>query len=199
MLSRSCGTDSTSKDGGTLLQLKNIINRRNIGKYIFGRVNEVEDFIELVVSCHLLAAALHYFGMQSVSDSPHSNGFDAQISQRSLAECTRIVRARMEDIIHNYVISRGFSSSIPGPTSSCTNPHSSRIQLEHSYGFVPPQHRHFPRSLSDVFCRPHASEPVRAAAPDRVFNYASAILNDGLLLCVKDALLESICNVLSIF
>ena len=69
---------NSSKEGGTLLQLKNIINRRNIGKDISGKVNEVEDFLELVINCHLIAAALHFFSMESVSDTPHSNGL-AQI------------------------------------------------------------------------------------------------------------------------
>lgn len=70
------------------------------------------------------------------------------------------------------------------------NVHASRIQCKHTYGLVPPQHRHFPPSILDVLPRCHASESVRALAPDGVFNYASALLNDGLLLEFKDAIRE---------
>ena len=173
------------------MQLKNIINRRNIGKDINGRVNEAEDFLELVINCHLISAAMHYFSMESVSDTPHSNGFDSQISQKSLNECTRLFRSRMDDIIQQYVISRAFTSPVLDPTESHVNSHASRIHHEHTYGFVPPQHRHFPLSISDVFPREHASESVRALVPDGVFSYASAVLNDGLLLLeFKDAIRE---------
>ena len=47
-----------SKESGTFLQLKNIINHHNIGSNISGRVSEVGDFVELVVKFHLLAATL---------------------------------------------------------------------------------------------------------------------------------------------
>ena len=147
--------------------------------------------MELVVKCHLLAATLHYFGMQSMSDSPRTNSFDVQISQRSITERSNIFRSKMEDIIRKYVISKQFSAKVPDPTTSSTNPHLLRIQLEHSYGFVPPQHRRLPPSLTDVLSRDHASESVRKAAPDGVFNYASSVLNDGLLLLeFQDAIKE---------
>lgn len=173
------------------MQLKNIINRRNIGKDITGRVNEIEDFFELVVNCHLISATMHYFSMESLSDTPHSNGFDMHISEKSLNERAKVFRSRMEEIIAQYVISRAYTSSVSDPTDSHVNVHASRIQREHAYGFVPSQQRHFPPSISDVFCRRHASESMRALAPDGVFNYASALLNDGLLLLeLKDAIRE---------
>lgn len=87
----------------------------------------------------------------------------------------------MEDIIWKYVISKEFTAKVPDPTMSSTNPHTLRIQLEHSYGFIPPQHQRLPPSLMDVISRDHAGKSVRKAAPDGVFNYASSVLNDGLL------------------
>ena len=182
---------TSSKDGGTLLQIKNLINRRNIGKDISGRVNEVEDFLELVISCHLIAAALHFFSMESVTDTPHSNGFSAHVNQMSLPERTKIFRLRMEKIINDYVISREFSAAISAPTGSAVNPHASRIQHEHGFTSAPTPIRQFPHSISNVFHRQHASETIWTAAPDGIFNYASAVLNDGLLLLeFKDAIHE---------
>lgn len=53
----------SSLEGGTLQQLRNLINRRNISATtnVTGRVNEVEDFLELIVRCHIVAAAMHFF------------------------------------------------------------------------------------------------------------------------------------------
>ena len=103
---------NSSKEGGTLLQLKNIINRRNIGKDISGKVNEVEDFLELVINCRLIAAALHFFSMESVSDTPHSNGFSSDICHLSLPEHMKIFHSRMEKIINNYIISMEFMATV---------------------------------------------------------------------------------------
>jgi len=43
------------------------------------QVNEVEDFLELVPNCHLIAAATHFFTMATTSDKPHCNGFPSEI------------------------------------------------------------------------------------------------------------------------
>ena len=109
-------------------------------KDITGRVNETEDFLELVINCHLISAAMHYFSKDSISDTPHSNGFDAHISQKSLNDRTKLFRSRTGDIIQQYVISRDFMSPILDPTESHVNMHASRVQSEHAYGFIPPQH-----------------------------------------------------------
>ena len=45
-------------DGGTLLQLRNLINRRNVAANLHGRFNATIDFMELVVNSHIIAADL---------------------------------------------------------------------------------------------------------------------------------------------
>ena len=52
-------------DGSTLIQLRNLINRRNVATDISGWFNEAVDFFELVVLRHITAAAMHYFGMNA--------------------------------------------------------------------------------------------------------------------------------------
>ena len=64
---------SSNCDGGTLLQLRNLINRRNIAKNVTGRFNETIDFAELVINCHIVAAGMKFFGLKSVSDEPAYN------------------------------------------------------------------------------------------------------------------------------
>lgn len=45
-------------DGGTLLQLRNLINRWNVAKDVGGRFNECIDFLEKVVKSHIIAAGM---------------------------------------------------------------------------------------------------------------------------------------------
>ena len=60
-------------DGDTLLQLWNLVNRRNIAKDVTGRFDEIIDFAELVINCHTVAAGIKFFGLKSVSDEPTCN------------------------------------------------------------------------------------------------------------------------------
>ena len=63
----------SSLDRGTLLHLRNLINRRNIAKNISGRFNATVDFIETVTDCHIVAAAMNHFGMKMETDQPSTN------------------------------------------------------------------------------------------------------------------------------
>ena len=63
----------SSLEGGTLLQLRNLINRRNVKRDISGKFNEAIDFFELVVTGYVISAALHFFSMRSVTDKPSRN------------------------------------------------------------------------------------------------------------------------------
>ena len=52
-------------------------------------------------------------------------------------------------------------------------------------------HHYLPSAVTSAAPRSQASQTVKKAAPDGVFNYASAVLNDGLLLLeYKDAIRE---------
>ena len=62
-----CGSNC---DGGTLLLLRNLINRRNVAKDVNGRFNECIDFFEMVVKSHIIAAGMHFFGLKELSGNP---------------------------------------------------------------------------------------------------------------------------------
>ena len=106
---------------------------------------------------------------------------------------------RMATIVDEYVVPQEFSfprepTASTSPTSLLTNPHVPRILQEHAYGSSTVEnvrHRNLPSSILLVARRPTVSQSVRRAAPDGVLNYASAVLNDGLLLLeFKDAIRE---------
>lgn len=56
---------------GTLYQLRNLINRRNVKKEVKSDVNAAEDFIEIVVTGYIVSAVLSYLGMSSITDAPN--------------------------------------------------------------------------------------------------------------------------------
>ena len=55
---------------GTLYQLRNLINRRNVKKEVKSDVNATGDFIEMVVTGYIISAILSYLGMSCINDVP---------------------------------------------------------------------------------------------------------------------------------
>ena len=61
---------SSSSDHGTLYQLRNLINRRNVVVDPKRDVNACEDFFVLTVKCHIIAAVMKELQMNSLDDIP---------------------------------------------------------------------------------------------------------------------------------
>ena len=55
---------------GTLFQLRNMLNRRNISTSVKANVNAWEDFMDVITKGHILTAALEYLGMTSLDGVP---------------------------------------------------------------------------------------------------------------------------------
>ena len=55
---------------GTLYQLRNLINRRNVVASSKDDMNSCEEFLELVVTGYIIVAVLDFLAMSSLSDSP---------------------------------------------------------------------------------------------------------------------------------
>ena len=200
--------------------MRNLINRRNVATDISGRFNQGVDFFELVVRCHITAAAMHFFGMKSVSDVPTQNFPVISISKK---DKWSVLKQTVACIIDRYVIVDQMQQ-LPkiNPTSTAKNtadinPHVARIQAEHCYAFS--CHPHFSRiqaehdysGPSTCITQPpkkrrrklpqwlnsadksqcSPSLAVRTTAPDGVLEYACAVLNYGLfLLEFRDAIHE---------
>lgn len=183
------------------------MNRRNVAKDITGRFNATIDFFELVVHCHIIAATLHFFGMKGIEDSPVFNALPSRISKWPLEKQWRVFSYTVGQLIDRYVIVRKFADlhpqpHIPRPVLSSlmdtlhNNPHAFRVTMEHSYTSGLParqlsKKRTLPVWLRTQCDRPQPSHEVMEASPDGVFNYASAVLNDGFLLMeFRDAIHE---------
>ncbi len=55
---------------GTLYQLRNLINRRNVKKEVKSDVNAIEDFIEVVTTGYIVSAVMIHLGMSHINDIP---------------------------------------------------------------------------------------------------------------------------------
>ena len=55
---------------GTLYQLRNLINRRNVTTHPKSDVNANEDFLEVTITSYILVAAMSDLGMSSLDDIP---------------------------------------------------------------------------------------------------------------------------------
>lgn len=66
---------------GTMMQLRNLVNRRNVHMNITGHFNAAVDFFQLVTECHILAASLVFFGMTDVNSTPSCNLLPGSIQQ----------------------------------------------------------------------------------------------------------------------
>ena len=61
---------SSSAEEGTLYQLRNLINRRNVVQDPSKDFNACEDFFLLVLSAHILSAGMKEFGMSNIRSVP---------------------------------------------------------------------------------------------------------------------------------
>ena len=117
-----------SMEGDTLQQLRNLIGWCSIGVStdISGYVNDTEDFLILVVRCHLVVCALHYFLMTSLSDKPKSTAFPANLNSLPFNKRKEIINNHMLVIIDRYVIPKSTKEQPhpqPQPEEVRHNPH----------------------------------------------------------------------------
>ena len=99
--------NGSSLDRGTLLHLRNLVNRRNIAKNTDGRFNATVDYIETVTDCHITAAAMHFFGMSSVADQPSRNHLSIPQTAESTVKWGHL-QSVIGEIVDRYVFIKDF-------------------------------------------------------------------------------------------
>ena len=58
---------------GTLKQLQNLLQRHKVPKEVKKDFRAVNDFIQLLIDSHIIAAALEFFEMDSLESQPRKN------------------------------------------------------------------------------------------------------------------------------
>ena len=105
---------------GTLYQLRNALNRRNVSTACKSDFNAYDDFCQLVVSGHIISATMELLEMSSLNDTPSSNIVPQGTWMMSDAERKSIVM----DIAH-LIVDRFVDISVQGQqTTSCDSVHS---------------------------------------------------------------------------
>ena len=125
-------------EGGTLLQLRNLINRRNISSDISGKFNAAIDFFELIVTGYILAAAMHYFQLSSLKGTPTKNMISPSVNSK---DSWTTLKHAVERIVDRYVMvneclldqDNEGTSNAEEVKSTDSNPHVSRISHDHNY------------------------------------------------------------------
>lgn len=102
-------------DGGTLFQLRNLINRRNVVTNPSKDMNACEDFFLLVVESHTLAAAMTVFQVSSVDDQPgDSTLFPEDSSHLEPVQRRNVLLLAVEQVLDKFVnLSYGDESDRP--------------------------------------------------------------------------------------
>ena len=97
---------------GTLYQIRNLIDRRNITKHPKSDVNAAEDFLEVVIISHILTAVMTYLGMNSLNEMPSTEFLSQDIWMSDDKERRELLTKISTDIVNNFVdLSPSFSST----------------------------------------------------------------------------------------
>ena len=101
---------------GTLYQIRNLINRRNVKKAPKSDVNASEDFLEVVVTGYIVAAAMAYLGMSSLSDLPKESIISHDVWMEDDAVRWNILHDIAKHIVDKYIdLSTEFKAPTPKP------------------------------------------------------------------------------------
>ncbi len=90
-------------DGGTLFQLRNLLNRRNVKKDPTDGVNACEDFFLTVTEGHILAAVMEEFGMSSLADTPCTTLFPEKSSGLEPLQRRNVMMLALQKVVKKYV------------------------------------------------------------------------------------------------
>jgi L1 cell adhesion molecule like protein len=89
-------------DKGTLYQLRNVINRRNVSASAENDFNACDDFFQTVVETHILAAAMQHFNMSSVSDIPLHSSLTEDLWLKSAEERKDILQSVCMEVVSSF-------------------------------------------------------------------------------------------------
>ena len=89
---------SSSQEGGTLYQLRNLINRRNVVCNPKNDMNSCEDFFELVTTAHIIVAAMKIFGMSKIDDKPDETLLPSDTDNPAM-----VLKAAVKKILSSFV------------------------------------------------------------------------------------------------
>jgi hypothetical protein len=110
---------TSESDHGTLYQLRNLLQRRNVGKKPKKGFNAHHDFFNVVLTSHILAAAMEMFGMDNLEDEPCEGLVPLGIDTMPKEEREEVLQYLVGLIVDSYIdINHCLSDGDCGPNNS---------------------------------------------------------------------------------
>ena len=94
---------SSAMDGGTMYQLRNLVNRRNVVNDPKANEAACEDFMLTVTEAHILASAMELFEMETLTDSPSKQFFPDGSTELDSLQRRNILFLAIEQLVEKYV------------------------------------------------------------------------------------------------
>ena len=94
---------NSCSDRGTLVQIKNLLNRRNVPADPKQNFHACDDFITTVIKAHLLASTLKLLNMTSFDDVPRHHSLDETTWMKSFPERRAILYELCKEVITTHV------------------------------------------------------------------------------------------------
>ena len=88
---------------GTLYQLRNVLNRRNVVKSPTSNVTVCEEFFLSVVEAHIVTAAMTLFEMTTTNGSPSTTYFPDSFSSLTIPEQQNMMVLAINTLVHKFV------------------------------------------------------------------------------------------------
>ena len=90
------------REDGTLFQLKNLINRRNVAKDVSNNYHPDSAFFDLVVDCHIIEGSLVYCGMENINSQCKKIPTGLHLADKELKR--RILLQLVGEIVDNFFL-----------------------------------------------------------------------------------------------
>ena len=90
-------------DSGTLYQLRNVINRRNVVKNPANDVTACEEFFVLVVEAHIVTAAMTIFGMSAIDYCPGGVYFPDGFDELDASQQHQVFMLAVKEVVNKFV------------------------------------------------------------------------------------------------
>ena len=87
-----------------------MLNWRNVSGDVSGLFNATIDFIKLVTNCHVIAAAMNFFGMKCTSGTSTNNTLPSDISKWPVQRQWQTYSEVINRIVDRYIIVDEFGS-----------------------------------------------------------------------------------------
>lgn len=114
----------SAREHATLCQLRNLINRSNVSNKTKGNFNSCDDFLVLVITCHMLAAAMEYLGMKALDDTPAENVVP------NVSEVWTLTKEKRQDLLE-CICAGIVDRHIPFQFHGSTTPINDQVSLTH--------------------------------------------------------------------